>query len=398
MQRTRAISGRAALRVTGMIRILFASWYTGLGGGETDLLTLVDKLDESRYEPHLLLPTDGQLSQRWRSAGLPLHILPYRGASTFFIPAIWARFPVVRRMKQLLKQEKINLVKCDYHTLPLIDPAAQSLGIPVTWTLHGWWFKPRRWQRDFFRRIPKATAISKAARDGFLGDPAFMPGRQMPVIYAGVDSERFHPALDGLALRRELGISAEAPVVAMVARFQPVKGHQTFQALAKRVLAEMPETRFIVAGDDVFGVADDERYRDRILANARTDDCLRDRLHYLGFRDDVEAVYAAADVFVCPSAFESYGLANLEAMACALPVVSTRRGGPSETIINGVTGYLVDPEDAEALAAPVLRLIADEGLRKRMGDAGRQHVERNFSAAAGAAAHRKIFDELLDLS
>lgn len=381
-----------------MIRILFASWYSGLGGGETDLLTLVDKLDKSRYEPHLLLPAEGQLSKRWRSAGLPLHILPYRGASTFFIPAFWARFPVVRRMKELLRREQIDLVKSDYHTLPLIAPAAQSLGIPVTWTLHGWWFKPARWQKAFFRRISKATAISKAARDGFLGDPPFMPAGKMPVVPSGVDTDRFRPALDGLALRREIGIGAEASVVAMVARFQAVKGHDTFQALAKRVLAKRPDAQFIVAGDDVFGVAADERYRDRILAIARSDVCLRDRLHYLGFRDDVEAVYAAADVFVCASAFESYGLANLEAMACSVPVVSTSRGGPSETIVDGVTGFLVEPEDVEALAAPVLRLLADEGLRKKMGAAGRKHVERNFSAAAGAAAYCKIFDELLDLS
>ena len=384
--------------MTGMIRILFASWYTGLGGGETDLLTLVDELDDSRYEPHLLLPAEGQLSKRWRAAGFPLHILPYRGASTFFMPPIWARFPVVRQMTKLLRRERINLVKSDYHTLPLIAPAAQSLGIPVTWTLHGWWFKPKPWQKDFFRRIPKATAISKAARDSFLGDPSFMPGRQMPVIYSGVDTERFHPALDGMALRREIGISAEAPVVAMVARFQPVKGHHTFQALAKRVLAERPDAHFIVAGDDAFGVAADERYRDRILAAANSDVCLRDRLHYLGFRDDVEAVYAAADIFVCPSEFESFGMANLEAMACALPVVSTRRGGPSETIVDGVTGLLVNPADTESLAAPVLRLLADEGLRKKMGAAGREHVERNFSAAAAAAAHCQIIDELLELN
>ena len=220
----------------------------------------------------------------------------------------------------------------------------------------------------------------------------------MPVIYAGVDTERFRPALDGLALRREIGISAEAPLVAMVARFQPVKGHHRFQALARRVLAEKPDAHFIVAGDDVFGVSADERYRERIMASARSDAVLRDRLHYLGFRADVEAVYAAADVFVCPSDFESYGLANLEAMACAVPVVSTGRGGPAETIVDGLTGYLVDPDDSRALATAVMRLLADEEGRKRMGDAGRYHIERNFSAAAGAAAHRKIFDELLELN
>ena len=83
-------------------------------------------MDKSRYEPHLLLPAEGPLSERWRGAGLPLHILPYRGASTFFIPAIWERFPIISRITELLRHEQIRLVKSDYHTLPLIAPAAQK--------------------------------------------------------------------------------------------------------------------------------------------------------------------------------------------------------------------------------------------------------------------------------
>ena len=381
-----------------MIRILFTSWYTGLGGGETDLLTLIGALDRSRYQPHLLLPAEGQLGERWRAAGGLVHILPYRGASTFFIPAIWQRFPIVSAMTELLRHQKIDLVQSDYHTLPLIEPAARRLGVPLSWTVWGWWFKPKPWQASFFRQIPVAVARSKAICHGFLGEPPFMPVEQLPVIYAGVDAERFHPRRDGAALRQEAGIAADAPVVAMVARFQRVKGHHVFQAMAQRVSAELPDARFIVAGDDVFGLAADQRYRDEILSNAKSSAMLRDRIHYLGFRGDVESVFAAADVFVCPSDFESYGVANLEAMACALPVVSTRRGGPSETIVEGVTGFLVDPGDADALAKQVLRLLHDAPLRARMGAAGREHVERNFSAAAAAAAHSAIFESLLALS
>lgn len=378
-----------------MIRILFTSWYSGLGGGETDLLTLAGALDRSRYEPHLLLPAAGKLSQRWREAGFPVHILPYRGASTYFAPAIWARFPVVGRMTDLLRRQKVDLVQADYHTLPLIAPAARRLGIPLTWTVWGWWFKPKPWQRAFFRAFPVAAARSLAIRDGFLGAPPFMPIERMPVIYAGVDIKRFRPGLDGGQARHELGISDEALTVAMVARFQPVKGHHHFQAMARRVLAQRPNTNFIVAGDDVFGVSADQRYRDEILASAKADAMLRDRLHYLGFRKDVEQVYAAADVFVCPSDFESYGVANLEAMACGKPVVSTGRGGPAETIVDDVTGFLVEPGDVDALAAHTLRLLEDGRLRARMGAAGRQRVEREFSIEAAAAAHSEIFERLL---
>ena len=381
-----------------MIRVLFASWYTGLGGGETDLLTLAGALDRSRYEPHLLAPAAGALSDRWQKAGWPVHILPYRGASTWFVPAIWARFPVVERMTELLRRQKIDLVQSDYHTLPMIAAAARNAGIPATWTIWGWWFKPKPWQRAFFRQFPDSVARSRAIRAGFLGDPPFMPAERMPVVYAGVDSARFRPGLDGAALRREFGIAEDALVVSMVARFQRVKGHHTFQAMARRILDELPETHFIVAGDDVFGVAADQRYRDEILSHARASAALRDRLQYLGFRADVESVYAAANVFVCPSDFESYGIANLEAMSCALPVVSTRRGGPSETIVDGVTGFLVDPGDADALADRVLRLLRDGSLRQNLGAAGRERVKGGFSIEAEAAAHCAIFESLLSLS
>ena len=380
-----------------MKRLLFASWYTGLGGGETDLLSLLETLDAGKYECHLLLPAEGRLSERWRALGGRTHILSYRGASTFFLPKIWARFPVAHRLADLLKRERIDLAHSDYHTLPFFVPAARHADIPLLWTVHGWWFRPKLWQRAFFRGL-RTVARSKAIRDGFLGRPPFMPADAVPVLYSGVDTKRFHPGLDAMRLRRELGISEEAKVVAMVGRFQRVKGHHIFQAMAERLLAELPATQFIVAGDDSFGSADDQRYRDAILARAADSPALRDNLRYIGFREEIEMVYAAADVVVCPSEFESYGKANLEAMACGAPVVSGRRGGPAETVADGVTGYLVESGDPGALAAGVRRLLGDAALRGMMGKAGRQRVETGFSLEAATAAYQQIFDELLQLS
>ena len=379
-----------------MKRILFTSWYRGLGGGETDLLTLADAL-AGDYDCHLLLPRDGELGAQWRLAGRQTHIIGYRGASTYFVPAIWARFRVVRRMADLLKGQRINLVHADYHTLPLIAPAARRARVPLCWTVWGWWFRPKPWQRAFFRGLP-AVARSRAIRAGFLGDPPFMPPEQLPVIYSGVDTKRFHPRINGADLRRELGLRQDALVVAMAARFQRVKGHHTFQAMAERVLAEAPQTQFVIAGDDVFGVAADQRYREQILERAKSSTLLRDRLRYIGFRGNVELVYAAADVVVCPSDFESYGKANLEAMACGRPVVSSRRGGPSETIIDGVTGFLVDSGDDEAMAAQVLRLLREGDLRHQMGRAATEHASVRFSAGRASAAQKRYFDDLLRLN
>lgn len=376
------------------IPLLFVSSYVGLGGGETDLLTLAKTLDPAHYRLHLLLPYEGQLSERWRALGGMVHITHWRGATVYFVPALWAQFPITRRIEQIIRAHNIRAVHSDYHTLPMALPAARRAGIPLLWTCWGWWFHPRRWQRAFFKSVDKIFARSQAIKDGFLGAPPFMPPAAVEVVHSGVDTERFHPGVDGLRVRFQAGIEQDAPVVALIARFQDVKGHDVFQAMARQVALQMPNARFIVAGEDVHNVAADSAYKRRILENARTDPLLRDRLIYLGFRDDTERVIGAADVVVCSSQFESYGIVNVEAMACARPVVSTKRGGPSETVLHGETGFLVEPGDAQGLARHVITLLRDPDLRRRFGTAGRARVVERFSAQAMTAAFTRALDAL----
>lgn len=376
------------------IPLLFVSSYVGLGGGETDLLTLAKTLDPAHYRLHLLLPYEGQLSERWRALGGAVHSTHWRGATIYFIPALWAQFPITRRIEQIIRAHGIRAVHSDYHTLPMALPAARRVGIPLLWTCWGWWFHPRRWQRAFFQRVDKIFARSQAIKDGFLGDPPFMPPAAVEVVHSGVDTERFHPGVDGLRVRFQAGIEQDAPVVALIARFQDVKGHDVFQAMARQVALQMPNARFIVAGEDVHNVAADSAYKRRILENARSDRLLRDRLIYLGFRDDTERVIGAADVVVCSSQFESYGIVNVEAMACARPIVSTKRGGPSETVLHGETGFLVEPGDAQGLARHVITLLRDPDLRRRFGTAGRARVVERFSAQAMTAAFTRALDAL----
>jgi len=364
--------------------MLFITTYTGLGGGETSLLALIDHLDRARVTPHLLTPRDGQFPRAWRARGLPTHTTPFRGASVYFVPSIWGRFPITSRIVDVIRDHRIDLIHSDYHSLPFAVYAAARADIPVMWTCSGWWFRPKAWQRRFFQRPHAAFASSPAIRDGFLGDPPFMPPEHMPVLPLGVDTDRFKPGIDGSNVRRDANIAADAPLVALIARFQDVKGHDTFQAMARIVADANPTARFIVAGENVHGASTDQAYKQRILAAHQADSVLRQRLVYLGFRSDVERVIAAADVVVCSSRFESYGMVNIEAMASGKPVVSTRRGGPSLTVADGETGYLVEPDDARAFADKVMHLLHDAHLRARMGAAGRARVERLFSAQAMA--------------
>lgn len=379
-----------------MQKLLFVSSYSGLGGGETIQLNLIRGLDRSRYEVRLACPREGQMLAAARDLGVTTHVIRYRGVTVWFVPALWKRLPPARKIADLARAHGIDAIHTDYHSLPFAVAAGQANGIPVIWNAMGWWYPVRPWQRRFFREeVAQIVTISRAIRDRWLGDRPFMPPERVLPIIPGVDPAQFDPdAVDGSAVRAKLEIDRETPLVGLLARFQRVKGHDIFQAMARRVHEAVPEARFVVAGDNVFGVSKDEAYKRRILETARTDPVLRETLRYIGFWDAPELL-AAVDVLVCPSRFESLGMVHLESMAMARPVVSMNNGGPAETVVDGVTGYLVPPEDPDALAERVVTLLRDPALRQRMGAAGRERVLTHYTAAGYAAKFEAVFERVM---
>ncbi len=378
------------------VNLLFVSSYSGLGGGETALLSLVTHLDGTRFCPHLLVPCEGDLADAWRARGWPVHVHRWRGASVYFIPPIWARLPISRKIEAIIHEHDICIVHAEYHALPMALPAAERAGAIPIWTCMGWWFHPKPWQHGFFRRAKHTFAHSQAIKRGFLGEPPFMPLDSVEVLYPGVNTERFRPGRDAAYVRAACGIPDDVPLIVMVARFQNVKGHDTFQRMAKIVATEVPTAWFLVVGENTQTRADDA-YKRRILDEATTDPILRDKLVYAGFRADVPLVLNAADVVVCASHFEGFGMVNVEAMACGVAVVSTNNGGPAETIIDGETGFLVPPQNPIALAEQVIALLKDDDQRAKLGDAGRVRAKRVFAAQAVAHRFADVMEMLLQV-
>lgn len=170
--------------------------------------------------------------------------------------------------------------------------------------------------------------------------------------------------------------------ILFVGRLEERKGIDTLLAAAERVVRREPRARFHVVGDDALPGPEGVPYRAAFEARHRAGAPVREAVTFHGRIPDpaLRARYAAADIFVCPSRFESFGLIAVEAMTFAKPVIAGDAGGLAEIVRDGETGLLVPPGDPAALAEAILRLTADGPLRGRLAEAGRRAYEERFGA------------------
>jgi glycosyltransferase involved in cell wall biosynthesis len=226
------------------------------------------------------------------------------------------------------------------------------------------------WTRYLYNRAVDAViAISEGVRAALLA--ADVAPDRIRVVPSGVDADAFvAPPGARERLRTEWGCGDEHVVVAVVGVLEARKGHAVlFDAL--RTLRDVPALRCVVAGDGT--LAPELRERARALP-----------VRFLGFRSDVAACLAAADVVVLPSLHEGLGIAALEGMAAARPLVATRVGGLAEVVDDETSGLLVPAGDPAGLAAALVRLTRDAVLRARLGAAGAARVRRSYSVTAMA--------------
>ena len=190
---------------------------------------------------------------------------------------------------------------------------------------------------------------------------------------------------DGGAVRLELGIPEDAPVIGVVCELRAQKALEVLFAAAAQLRHELPELRVLVAGDGP--------EREGLGQEARRLD-LDGTVQLLGIRRDVPALLDALDVAVLSSDYEGSPLSVMEYMAAGKPVVSTRVGGVPELVEDGVHGLLVEPRDPGALAAAIGRLLHDPGEARRLGEQGRERQQRELSLDAMVRKIEDLYEEL----
>ena len=205
-----------------------------------------------------------------------------------------------------------------------------------------------------------------------LADSGLVPLDRSMSIPTGVDLERFRPdSGDRAEARGALGVAGDGPVIGVVAYLRQDKGHAVLLQALPEILESFPQCSLVVVGDGP------ERFNLEALAGHLG---IERSVRFVGLREDIPLVLAGFDIFCQPSLRnEGVPQSVLQAGAVARPVVSTEVGGIPEAVVHGETGFLVPPDDADALAEGIAALLADRELRNRLGEAGRRHVSGAFS-------------------
>lgn len=331
------------------------------GGASRVLYTNLWQLDTSRVKPILILPCKGPIEPELKARGFRYEVWSHftePGSPVEYLKAFW-------RALRFFRQERVDVIHVNGSNFwrPAELLAARMAGISILAHYHVINHKPS----PAMRWCTAAIAVSK-----YTADQSGPPAISKPVIYNPINLMRFDA---GHHLRRELGLSKSDVVITFLGQIREIKGVADFIAMARNI--SDPNARFLIAGE----CRDPKKFPGSFSEQDLKDMAGGDtRIRYIGYVKAVENVYHTADIVVVPSRWqEPLGLINLEAGACRKPVVATRVGGIPEVVEDGVNGYLVEPGDVDALVTRVSALIADSSLRVRMGEAGRDRVERDFT-------------------
>jgi glycosyltransferase involved in cell wall biosynthesis len=229
----------------------------------------------------------------------------------------------------------------------------------------------------------RVTVNSKAVREDVINRDKVDP-LKLVLIYNGIDTVPFESAASARdRIRQEMGVRSSEAVVTVVANLIPYKGHADFLKSASIVAHELTNVSFWLVGADR-GIKSDLE-----LVSSRLG--IRDRVSFLGERQDVPEVLVASDLSVLASHEEGFSNVILESMAAGLPVVATRVGGNPEAVLDGVTGWLVSPRRPEELAAKMIDLLRDPEKTKRWGERGRKRVKERFTIERMVEEHLRLY-------
>lgn len=322
-------------------------------------------------------------------AGVPRHDL---GAVRLADPMALAR------LLRLLRRHRFDLVHAHGQDASILAAAATGLhSTPLVTTRHVL-DEPRGTARERLRAIlalaaigrsDAAVAVSRAVAERVREETA-LPTDRIRVIPNGIDLSRFHPGRGARVrakVRSSLGAAVDAPLILVPSVLREGKGHGVLLKALPGLRRRLPDIHVLFAGDGEMEGA--------LRREARVRE-VHDIVGFLGFRDDVPELLAAADLVVLPSHSEALPTALLEAAAAGRPAVATRVGGTPEVVQDGRTGLLVPPDDPRALRDAIQELLVDGERARRFGHAARELAEERFGIRTQVERTLELWREVVE--
>jgi len=373
------------------------AFYPTTGGVETHLLDLCAELARQGNQVHALVGSMPGQPAESEIEGIHVHRVDWmnpeilrerKEAARVAIDEAWAplQAEIRENYRRFVHDYAIDAVHAHnfHHFLPEYGLALTEIhredGIPTFLTIHEMWGEFLC--HDLLDRTEWDRII--AVGQHVYGDMVAQVcnAANVQVVLHGVNTTMFHPNLQGERLKRELGLSGKR-VILHPARLLPWKGVHTTVEAFRMIAGRFPDVSLVITDTQEIldWIHELEGYRERIFSMVE-ESHLGDRvvMRPFDFFKELPQAYGMADIVVYPtSGEEPFGLVPLEAMASGKPIVVTHSGGLTESVVDGVTGFVIPKEDADLLANRLSALLERPDLAKCMGQAGRRHVEDHFT-------------------
>lgn len=347
-----------------------------LYGGARQVAYLLQGLSRRGVESVLACPTGSDIAGVAGEQGVRVHEMPMRGDHDL---------PLIGRLIRLMRRERPDLVHL--HSRRGADTlgglAARLAGVKSVVSRRvdnpesPWVVK---WKYRLYDRV---ITISQGIAEVLLAEG--LPSQKLICVHSAVDVEAYQSACDEAHFRQAFDLGEEGPVVAMVAQLIPRKGHRLMLEAMPRLLQRFPRLKLLIFGR---GPLHDE------LAQTIERMGLQDRVNLVGFYEELTPILPCFDILSHPALMEGLGIALLQAASAGVPIVASRAGGMPEAVEDGVNGRLITPGSVDELVSALEGLLADAGLRRRMGEAGREKMRREFSLDRMVEGNLRVYREL----
>ena len=366
-------------RVVRKIKIAHVTGWLHVGGKENGMVNLVNAMPADIFENHIYVFVAGGIL-RQRLDPNQCHVVELGNK-------LGNDYSLYFKLASLFHKHRIDIAHTrSWGTLLEGMLAAKAAGVPaIIHGEHGFLKADTKKhiliQRLLWRTADQVMCVSEALRDKIAATIGF-PKDRIHVIKNGVDINRYNLSPNGNDFKAAMGFPTEDFLFGSIGRLVPVKDYATLLRAAKVVMTSVPNSQLIFVGDGP------RRHELEVLAN---DLGIAGRVHFLKWSEEVPRIMAALDVFVLSSISEGMSNSILEAMCSCKPVVATAVGGNPELVVDGKTGILVPSKDPQQMGHAILELLRDSKKRRRMGEAGRQRVEAEFSLPQMIRNYEKMY-------